>query len=209
MAKSFSKVNAMLIKADIMFFSALGLIEPLFAVYITQQIKGGDIKIVGFAAAIYLITKSLIQIPVSKFLDKTKGEKDDLYFLVFGLLLAALVPFGYIYISVPWHIYILQLIYALGMAMAYPAWCGIFTRHINKGKEAFEWGIYNTAVDLGIGLAGAIGGILVSELGFDLVFLVVGIIAVIGAILPLAIKKDLLKKQGGYLKFLGFRRPFF
>lgn len=209
MAKSFSKVNAMLIKADIMFFSALGLIEPLFAVYITQQIKGGDIKIVGFAAAIYLITKSLIQIPVSKFLDKTKGEKDDLYFLVFGLLLAALVPFGYIYISVPWHIYILQLIYALGMAMAYPAWCGIFTRHINKGKEAFEWGIYNTAVDLGIGLAGAIGGILVSELGFDLVFLVVGIIAVIGAILPLAIKKDLLKKQRGYLKFLGFRRPFF
>ncbi|MFZ5559687.1 MAG: MFS transporter [Patescibacteria group bacterium] len=198
---SINKIVRTLISADLIFLSAFGLITPIFAVFITEQIKGGNIEVVGFAAAVYWIIKSLLQIPIGNFLDKRKGEKDDLYFLVFGYLIVGLVPFGYLSSFLPWHIYVLEGIYAIGMAMAIPSWCAIFTRHIDKGKEGFEWSLESTAFSFGTGVTGALGGILVSKFGFDVVFVIVGIFALIGALLPLFIYKDITQKGDGFLRF--------
>jgi len=201
MAKTYiNKIIRNLIKADLIFFSAFGLFEPIFAVFITQQITGGNVKIVGFAAAIYWILKSLFQIPISKFLDKKRGERDDFYFLVFGFFIAALVPFAYIFSSLPWHIYILQAVFALGMAMVYPSWCAIYTRHIDKGKEAFEWALDSTVLGIGIGITGALGAILVSQFGFNLVFVIVGILGLLGALLPILIYKDIMPRGDHYIR---------
>lgn len=200
MAKiSINKIIRNLIEVDLIFFSAFGLISPIFAIFITGQIKGGNVEVVGFAAGIYLVLRSLLQIPISKFLDKKRGEKDDFYFLILGHFLVALAPFGYIFSSFPWQIYALQVIYALGMAMAYPSWCAIFTRHIDKGKEAFEWGLDSTILGLGAGITGAIGGVLAAEFGFNLVFVIVGIFALFAAFLPLLIYKDIMPRGDHYL----------
>lgn len=210
MAKfSINRVIKTLIKSDVIFLSAFGLITPIFAVFVTDQIQGGDVKVVGFAAAIYWILKSILQIPISKFLDKTKGEKDDLYFLVIGFFVAAFVPFGYIFSTFPWHIYILEAIYAIGLAMVVPGWYAIFSRHLDKGKEAFEWALDSTTVGIGTGITGAVGGILVSQFGFNMVFVIVGIFALLGALLPLLIRKDIISKGDGYIRFLGIKKPPF
>lgn len=202
MIKSINRIVKTLIGADIIFLSAMGLIAPIFAIFVTQHIKGGDIKVAGFAAGIYLITKSILELPIGRFLDKTKGEKDDLYCLVIGYLIVACVPFGYALASYAWHIYVLQGFYALGIAMAWPSWCAIFTRHIDKGKEALEWGLQDTSYGFGAGIAGAIGGILVAKFGFDVVFIIVGIIALMGALLPLIIHKEITKGDKNYFRFL-------
>lgn len=203
---SINKIVRTLIGADLIFLSALGLINPIFAVFITDQIKGGDVKMIGFAAAIYWIVKSLLQVPIGNFLDKRKGEKDDLYFLIFGYLIVALVPFGYIFSFLPWHIYILEGVYAIGMAMYYPSWCAIFTRHIDKGKEAFEWSLESATLGIGAGITGAVGGILASKFGFDLVFILVGAMAIISGFFPLFIYKDVKPKGDGYFRFWRFLR---
>ena len=198
---SINKIIKILIGADFVFLSALGLITPIFAVFVTGQIEGGDVKVVGFAAAIYWILKSILQVPIGKFLDKRKGERDDLCFLVIGYFIVACVQFGYILSSLPWHIYLLEGIYAFGMAMAIPAWPAIFTRHIDKGKEAFEWSMESTALSFGSGVTGALGGILVSKFGFNLVFLIAGFIAMSGGLLPLFIVKDVKKRGDHHLAF--------
>ncbi|OGZ32870.1 MAG: hypothetical protein A2V69_00650 [Candidatus Portnoybacteria bacterium RBG_13_40_8] len=198
---SINKIIRILIGADFIFLSALGLITPIFAVFITGQIKGGTVEVVGFAAGIYWILKSFLQLPIGKFLDKRKGERDDLCFLVIGYLIVACVQFGYILSSLPWHVYLLEGIYAFGMAMAIPAWPAIFTRHIDKGKEAFEWSLESTALSFGSGVTGALGGILVAKFGFNLVFLVAGFIAMFGGFLPLFIVKDVEKKGDHHLRF--------
>ncbi|PJE57516.1 MAG: hypothetical protein COU82_01495 [Candidatus Portnoybacteria bacterium CG10_big_fil_rev_8_21_14_0_10_38_18] len=204
---SINKIIRILISTDFIFLSALGLIAPIFAVFVTGQIKGGNVEVVGFAAAIYWIFKSILQVPIGNFLDKRKGERDDLYFLVVGYLVVACVQFGYILSSLPWHIYILEGIYAIGMAMAIPAWPAIFTRHIDRGKEAFEWSLESTAYSFGIGVTGAVGGILVAKFGFNMVFFIAGFIAFLGGLLPLFIIKDVIikdvKRHGNHsLRFL-------
>lgn len=202
-----NKIIRILIQADVIFLSAFGFITPIFAVFVTEQIKGGDVRVVGFAAAIYWILKSILQIPISKFLDKKKGEKDDLYFMITGFLIATIIPFGWLLASLPWHIYMLEAIYSVGMALAVPSWYAIFTRHIDKGKEAFDWAAYSTSIGVGTGVTGAVGGILVSKFGFDAVFIIVGILAFLGSLSLFLIRKDVSVRGNGYLRFFRFLKP--
>ena len=181
------------------FLSALGLIAPIFAIFITDRIKGGSIEVVGFAAAIYWIGRSVFEIPIARFLDRTKGEKDDLYFLVVGYMIVAFVQIGYIFSSVPWHIYLLQGIFAFGAALSWPAWAALFTRHIDKGREGFEWSVEHVSFSLGTGITGAIGGIIVTSLGFNVAFVLTGIFALLGGLLPLIICRDVKKGDNWFL----------
>ncbi len=197
-----NKIIKVLISADMVFLSALGFITPIFAIFIADKIRGGGVEVVGFAAAIYWIGRSILEIPIAKFLDRTKGEKDDLYLLVVGYSICALVQFGYIFSFLPWHIYLLQGIYALGAALSWPAWAALFTRHIDKGKEGFEWSIEHVAFSLGTGITGALGGLMVANFGFEVVFIFTGIIALIGGLLPLLIFRDVKKDDDGFLRFL-------
>lgn len=202
-----NKVVKTMIQADLIFVSAFGFITPIFAVFITEQIKDGNVKVVGFAAAIYWILKSLLQVPMGRYLDKNVGEKDDFYFVVVGYFLAVLVPLGYIFSSLPYHIYGLQALYAIAMGMAIPGWAAIFTRHIDKGKEAFEWSLESTAIGLGAGITGAAGGILASKFGFDIVFILVAAAAFTGALLLFTIYKYIFQKGDHHLYVPKIKKP--
>jgi len=194
-----NKIIKTLISTDLIFLSALGLITPIFAIFITDKIKGGTIEVVGFATAIYWIGRSIFEIPIARFLDKTKGEKDDLHFLIIGYALCAIVNFGYIFSSLPWHIYLLEFVYALGAAVSWPAWSALFTRHIDKGKEGFEWSVEHVSFSAGIGITGAVGGIVVSTWGFNIAFFLAGLFALIGALLPIIISKDVKRGDHWFL----------
>jgi len=180
-----------LVLSDLIFWGGWGLIAPVFAIFIVNKIEGGSPFVAGMASGIYWILKSILRVPIGIFLDSRPGEKDDYFFLVFGLFLSSLIPFGYIFCHLPWQIYFLQVLYAVGMAMSLSGWSAIFTRHIDKGKEATEWGLDATSVGLGVGISGIVGGWAVGKFGFTLVFLLVGILGLIGVGLLLALRKDI------------------
>jgi len=189
---NYLKVNRVikyLILSDLIFWSGWGLLSPIFAVFIVKNIEGGNLSVVGLASGIYWILKSLLRIPIGIFLDSRKGEEDDFWFLFFGLILSALVPFGYLMAKYPFHIYLLQILQAFGMAMALSGWTAIFTRHIDQGKEATEWGLDATFVGLGIGISGILGGMIAQIFGFKTVFILVGILGLLAAVLLFGILK--------------------
>ena len=190
-----NKVIRVLILSDVGLLTGLGFVAPIFAIFLTDNIKGGNVEVAGFAAAVYWIVKSLIIVPLGKYLDRNHGEYDDLWFVIIGNLLAALAVFGYLFSSLPWHIYFLQAIYALGMGMNIPGYTAIFTRHIDKGKEAFEWSVRSALVGFGAGIAGALGGIIAHRFGFNALFIGVGVFIIFSALLPLAIFKNVLPKD--------------
>ena len=146
MLKYINKVIKVLIVSDFFLMASWGLITPILAIFVVNKIQGGDASVAGIAIGIYWLLKALIQIPVGKFLDKTVGEKDDYYFVIFGMIIASLVPIGFIFATLPWHVYVLQAIHAVGMAMVIPAWGGIFMRHVDKGKEAMSWGFESSSL---------------------------------------------------------------
>ena len=128
-----NKVIRTLILSDFLLQSGWGLIGPIFAIFITQQIRGGSLAAIGFIAATFWFTKSAVQPFIAHFLDMKEGEKDDLDFLIRGMYVANLIPLGYFFSTQLWHIFLLEFIRGLAMACVVPTWSAIFTRHIDKG----------------------------------------------------------------------------
>jgi len=195
MLQSINKVIKVLVFSDLVLLFGWGLIAPILAVFVVQNIKGGDVKVAGIAIGIYWLVKSVIQIPVAYYLDKNHGEKDDYYALVLGTILASFTPIGFIFASLPWHIYVLQVFYALTMTMVVPSWGGIFVRHVEKRKEAFCWGLESSAIGIGAGIAGILGGIIANIFGFIPLFIGVSVFGITAALLLLLIRKNLLPKK--------------
>ncbi|MCL5011022.1 MAG: MFS transporter [Patescibacteria group bacterium] len=201
MFSNINKVVKALVFSDLLLLFGWGLIDPILAVYVLQNIKGGDATVVGVAVGIYWLLKSIVQIPIARFLDKRAGEKDDFYAVIFGTLIAALIPLGLIFAKEPWHLYLIQTIHAMSIAFALTAWCGIFTRHIEKGKEAFSWSLDSSALGLGAGVAGIVGGVFVKIYGFTPLLLGVAVFGVLSVLVMLPMKKHLFlekEKDGSY-----------
>ncbi|MBU1290030.1 MFS transporter [Patescibacteria group bacterium] len=175
--------------------AGLGFMAPIFAIFLTEKIQGGNIAVVGYAAAIYWIILSLVVIPFGRYLDKNHGEKDDIWFIILGNFLAALAVCGYLLSFLPWHIYLCQVIYAIGMGMNIPGYTAIFTRHIDRGKEAFDWSVRAALIGFGSGIAGALGGVVANRFGFYILFIGVIVFLLISAFLPLLIRKELSSKD--------------
>lgn len=194
MLKSVNKVIKVLVLGDMFLNSGWGLVAPVFAIYIIQNIKGGDMVVAGFAAAVYWVIKSLIQMPFAKYLDRNHGEKDDFYAVFFGLLIVSFVPLGYIASTLTWHIYAFQVLYAIGMAMVVPAWFGLYTRHIDKGKEAYEWSVYSTSLGFIVGIFGAIGAIIAATVGFKIIFIIISLFTFLAAIIFYSLRDEITIK---------------
>jgi predicted MFS family arabinose efflux permease len=203
MPKLVNKIVKVLILSDLFLNLGWGLLSPIFALFILQNITIGNpekaAEVAGLAALFYWISKSFIEIPIGRFLDKHDGEKDDFWFMLLGEVLITLVPIGYLFSSYPWQIYLCQILHAVGMAMALPSWLAIFTRHIDKGKEAFEWSMETTSIGIGAGIAGGLGGILVAILGFKGLFFLVSGLNLFAALLLLLVKNNVSKRGDSFI----------
>jgi len=188
-----NKVIRILVLGDIMFFSAFGLIGPIFAVFITNQVAGATVATVGFAATINLLVRALLQMPVARYIDKHRGEKDDFLFMVVGSTLISIVPFAYLFVTLPIHLYLAQVILGIGGALTNPGWFAIFTRHIDKGKEGTEWTLENVSIGLVSAGAAALGGIMAERFGFHNLFLIVGILSLIGLVVQISLYSTVIE----------------
>jgi len=195
-----NKVIKFLIFSDVALTSGIGFITPIFAIFLTERIKGGNVEIAGYAAAIYWLVISLTVVPFGWYLDRNHGEKDDFWFIIIGNILAALAIVGFIFSSLAWHMYLCQSIYALGMSMNIAAYAAIFTRHIDKGKESFDWSIRVCLIGFGTSITGAVGGIIANRFGFTTLLICVLIFVLISSLIPFFIYKNIFSKKEKILK---------
>ncbi|MFC1598471.1 MFS transporter [Patescibacteria group bacterium] len=178
-----NKVLKILLLSDLLIIAGFGLLAPIFAIFLKDNIIGGSILAVGIAQTIFLFTKAITQIFISKYTDQEKGNVRELYTLVIGSLIFTIVPILYIFADNIWHIYIAQLINGLGAALAYPGWMTLFTRFTDRNKEGYEWSVYDTSVSLGAAATAAVGAYIAEMLGFNTLFIIVAIFSLLGTIL--------------------------
>lgn len=167
-----NKVIGILIVGQTLVVIAEGFLAPIFAVFVVQKISPGDVQVVGFAIAIYWLIKSIIQIPLSRYLDRTKGENDDLLSMLLGVFLFVLVPILYIFVRDKYELYAVQVLMAFAGSLFVIPWLSIFTRHMDTFRIGFEWSLYSSSIGFGMVLAAALGGYLAQKVGFNVVFII-------------------------------------
>lgn len=184
-----------LIIGDVVYYGGAGLLGPIFALFVDDFVQGGGAAVAGTATAIYLITKSIAQIPAGALVDKICGDEDDFWFMFGGLLVAAVVPLSYLFISTPAELYIAQFVLGVALAFNWPSFMALFTKYIAENKEATVWSVYFTLSDLFTAAAAALGGYIAVTFGFEVVIVLVSTVAACGAFLLLPIRSRLRAKN--------------
>lgn len=186
-----NRIIKYLILADLAFWSGCGLIAPVFAIFIADNIVGGNAVVAGIAFGIYWTVKSFFQYPIGLYLDGNRGDKDDYFFLVFGFLISSLVPVGYTFVQYPWQVFILQVFYGIGMAMSIAGWRALFTRSIDKGQESGQWSLDDALLGFGQGIFGLVSGLAVFYFGFKFTFIISSCLGLMSVILLLQLRSNI------------------
>jgi len=190
---SINRILTTLVLSDIFLFAGFGLVSPILAVFVNQQIAGGTLIVVGIGEAIYLAIKSVIQLPIGIWIDNVSGEKIDFYLAFIGNFLISISIGLYIFAKLPIHIYLIQALMGIGGAISYPAWMGLFTRNMEQGRESFVWSVHSTFTELFSAASAAIGAYIAATFGFHSLFLIVSLLSFIGTVLLLFIYPKILK----------------
>lgn len=183
-----------LILVDLIFFAGWGLIQPIFAVFIIENITGATVVTVGIFAAIFWTIKSTLQLPIARFLDKTPGEKDDFYALVSGFFLVSVSSFLFILVDNIWQLYLVQIVQATALALYAASFPAIFSRHIDQSRISFEWALDSSALGISVAVGGLLGGIIAKTFGFEAVFVLVAILSAASAMVLLLVPDIILPK---------------
>lgn len=176
-----NKIIKFLTLSDFAILTGFSFLAPIFAVFIVGNIEGATMETAGFATSIQIFSKALLEYPIARMLDKKRGDMDEFYCMVIGSFLICIVPLLYLVIRTADQLYLVQFIYGIATAMAYPAWMSLFTRHAEKEREGSQWAFYATAIGIGTAVSAAMGGVIGERYGFAVVFWIVFAMSVLGS----------------------------
>lgn len=189
-----NKVNQYLTISDLIIIGATGLISPFIPLFISTEVSDGSLVKAGFAMTLALVVKAILQVPISRYVDNKKGELDDYQFLLVGSILVALSYFAYAFVGNMTQLYLIQIFQGIGAAASSPTWYAIFSRHVDKSKEAFQWTVYDTSISIGTALTASLGGVLITVYDYRKVFLVVAGFILLGSLFIISIRNSLNRK---------------
>jgi len=67
-------VTRILVLSDFFLFFSVGLLSPIYAVFVLDNVQGSSLQIIGFATAIFWLVRVASVIPLSRIMDKLKGR---------------------------------------------------------------------------------------------------------------------------------------
>jgi MFS family permease len=186
----FNAIVRILTFSDVFLWGGYYMMNALVAIYLEQKIQMNSIETIAVGFSIYLIARSLAQIPIAEMLDKHKSFVDETWCIVLSCFLGGLCIISYIFITQPWHLYLIQFIFGIAVALNLPAWRKAMAKFIDKGYEAVEYSLYDIINSLFIAALTSIGGYIVQNYGgFEGLFIVSGIIAMLGGFVTMFLLK--------------------
>lgn len=193
------KALKILIVSSIFYNFSVGLLTPIFAIFV-QQIGGGILE----ASRAWFLYTLLIGITIVTFGQiEDKISKRKMFLL--GRILFTLATIGYIFVENIEHLYFIQIILAISLAIIDPAFVSLFSRASIKGRESTEWAIWEGAIYIVIALGAIVGGTIASTVGFKLLFLLMTISAVLSTITAaMLIRKPMWKALASRFRHLKF-----
>ncbi len=164
-----------LLMGSFFFMFAGGMFGPIYAVFVENI--GGDLLTAGSAYAAFSISAGVLMFFISRWEDHVKHQ-EKLIILGYGLSCVGFL--GYLLIQNPIHLFIVQIIFGIGEAVNSPAYDGMYSRLLERGKFASEWGMWESMQYIVISVAALVGGYLASAFGFKLIFVLMFILSLFG-----------------------------
>lgn len=111
--------------------------QPILSIFIKDNLVDGTIFAAGIAVMLFMLTKSLVQLPLYRIVDKRK-RGFRIKIVIIGTFVVSLVPFIYILSTKVIYIYLAQIIYGLGSGLAFPSWMGLWTKNSAINRKTYD-----------------------------------------------------------------------
>jgi MFS family permease len=183
-----NRTTILLVISDVSVLTGFVLVEPILAIFIKDNLVGGTIFAAGIAFMVFLLTKSIVQLPLSRIVDR-HPRSFRRKILIVGTFCQALVPLIYIFATDVNLIYVAQVIQGLGSGLAYPAWVGIWSRSSDINHRSYDWSVYSTLTGVGTGVAALTGAEIAKSFGFVYTFFLVGVMSFFGCLILFKLDK--------------------
>ncbi|MBU2566402.1 hypothetical protein KKG46_02480 [Patescibacteria group bacterium] len=163
----------LLLEGEFIYITAIGLIAPIFSIFLRDTIFDATLLTIGIAEGIFLLTLAILR-PFTQLTTQkdAKGWRTQ-HFFWYGGLLVVLVPFLYLLARDMIDIYVIQMLYGLGIAFCEPAWIRM-TDLTCKIRTSTNWEQFNTVGTLLAAGMAALAGYVAHNYGIKPLFIFIG-----------------------------------
>ena len=166
------------------FMLASIMLVPLFAIFATEA--GASILMVSYLGSVYFATKTG-GVLIIRYLVPSIHQAG--YLLRYSYLIKALCWFGLIFSNSLVVIFIVQAILGLAEGFQSPAFRTLTAHNLTNGKEMAQFADWEIILAVTGIIGTSLGGFIATEYGFDGLFLVMGTLSLIAALLTLKVAK--------------------
>lgn len=153
-----NKVIFLLTLSDILVWGTSSIASPLLAIYLSGKFGGNTVEYIGIGTAIYFAVRSIVQLPIGMLTDRIKHDKDEIFFLMLGCILMGIPYLLYSLVTEANQYYVLMGLGGLGASMNLNNWRKLFAKNLDKNKEGYQYGIYETVMSISTAVFGLLGG---------------------------------------------------
>ncbi len=132
---------------------------------------------------------------LGKIEDKIKHQEN---ILILGRVLTFIGVVGYLFVRSPLYLFAVEIILGTATALSSPAFDSLYSKNLQKGKYASQWGAWEAMYAITAGIAAIVGGLIAQEFGFRILFIIMSIIALFSLVATLFLRKnikDMLNKK--------------
>lgn len=166
--------------ANIWYFGE-GLLGPLFAVF-AQKI-GGNILDITWAWSVFLLVTGISIIIIGRFADSMVRNGGREKILIAGYALNALCTFGYLLVSSPMQLLLVQGGLGLAIALSAPTWLALYSENSHVKKyDTYAWALESGTQRIVVAVAILLGGYIVSHYSFATLFIIMGCVQVVATL---------------------------
>lgn len=106
---------------------------------------------------------------IGKFEDHLKIRHKEIMVCT-GYFILAFAVLGLAFVKNVYHLYVVQGLLGIGVAIAGPSWNALYTKMIDHGREASEWAYWDGGTRIALAVSAIAGGFLVKIYGFKTLF---------------------------------------
>lgn len=184
---TFNRTLIWLAIADLTAVSAFGLILPIFALFLFDNIPGATIQSVALAQAFFLASKAVFELLFSTFdIKNPPSPKTASQRVALGYLFLASIPLGYAVAQDMGQIFLLQLALGLGVGMVGTTWHDLFTASMDRRWQGSEFTLYRTSVGFACAAAAVLGGVIAQLFGYHILLITLSGLSVLASIMTLS-----------------------
>lgn len=174
-SSNMNKALKLMLFVSAMFTLAAEAFVPLYAMFIGQI--GGGLITAGQAYAVFGIFSGVLVFFISRWEDRVK-HKEKLIVTGYGFkVLAFALLIG---VTKPIQFFAVQAILGIGEAIAVPAFDTTYSKLLDQGKFATEWGLWEATWYIAAAFAGLIGAFIAKRFSFSVLFVFMVAVSSIG-----------------------------